>query len=134
MADEKVTKVVDNSVSVEAPKVERSFKTEYDFGANLQEAVEAFGEDVVHSLYAAKALIVLQDNIRRMLEKGKTDDEIAAFVAGWKPGVVAVRSGEKKKEKILSDFEKMTDAQKLAMIEELQARLAKSADEDGSGE
>lgn len=120
MAEEK-----NNLITVEAPKVNRSYEVEYDFAENLEDAVTAFGEDVVFSLYKAKAIIVLQDNIRRMMTQNKSDEEIAAFIEEWKPGVVQIRTGEKKKEKLLKEFTKMSAEQQKAMIEELMAKISR---------
>lgn len=89
---------------------DREIKVFYDFGDNLEEAVELFGEDVVFSRFKAAAVIDLQALLRRHGSAGeptkenpngrapKTDDEIAKIVSEWKPGLVTrVRKSPKDK-------------------------------------
>lgn len=63
----------------------------YDFGADLAEAVEKFGEAVVFTSFKSKAVITAQAAIRRYMEAGKNQDEIATLMASWKPGVAIER-------------------------------------------
>jgi len=60
-------------------------QVEYDFGDNLAHAVEMFTEDIVFSIFRRQAVIALQDVIRVAKRSGKTDEEIAAMAATWKP-------------------------------------------------
>ncbi len=60
---------------------------EYDFGDNLEEAVEAYGENVVFDLYHDQAVIALQNYVRRLMKQGKTQEEIQQAVSAWRPGV-----------------------------------------------
>lgn len=64
----------------------------YDFGATLEEAVEKFGADVVFTSFKRTAVITGQAAIRRMLEGAKTEEEIVAAMADWKPGVALTGS------------------------------------------
>lgn len=65
---------------------DRAVIVNYNFGDNLEDAVETFGEDVVFGRYLASARIECQTIIRRGISAGKTDDEIVQMVKDWKPG------------------------------------------------
>lgn len=72
---------------------------EYDFGANLDEAVEVFGADIVYAQFKQNATIALQGIMRRAIQSGKSGDELQAAVAEWKPGV-RTRTGKSPADKI----------------------------------
>ena len=61
---------------------------EYDFGDNLDSAVELCGADTVYSNYRANSKVALQGVMRNLIKAGKTPDEIQSAVDGWKPGLV----------------------------------------------
>ena len=69
-----------------------SAEVTYDFGKTLEEMAEKFGADVVFTNARANMKITLQGVIRRMLVAGKTQAEIAATCAEWKPGVQMERT------------------------------------------
>jgi hypothetical protein len=60
----------------------------YDFGDNLDSAVELCGAEAVHSNYVANAKVGLQSIIRAKLKAGLSVDNIQALVDAWKPGMV----------------------------------------------
>lgn len=64
----------------------------YDFGATLDEAVEKFGADVVFTNFKRTAVITGQAVMRRALEAGKGDEEIASIMQSWRPGVALERT------------------------------------------
>jgi hypothetical protein len=68
-------------------------------------------------------IIGLQSNIRRMLEAGKSDQEIQAWVDNWKPDVVN-RIPTDPVAATLSKFANMDAEGQAAFMAELQARLA----------
>lgn len=72
--------------------VDKSAAIAYDFGASLSEATDKFGEDVVFTNFKRTATITAQAAMRRMLEGGKTEDQIVQAMAGWKPGVALERT------------------------------------------
>lgn len=78
-------------VSCKNPSVSREITIEYDFGTNLADAVEKFGEDIVFSGFVADAKVGLQAIVRARLGKSDdeymSDEEIIAEAAQWKPGV-----------------------------------------------
>lgn len=61
---------------------------EYDFGDNLDSAVELAGAEAVHSNYKANAKVGLQSIVRAKLKAGLSVDQIQALVDAWKPGMV----------------------------------------------
>ena len=58
--------------------VERSASIEYDFGTP-ETSGDMFTKEVVHSNFEAKATITAQAAMRRMLEKGKSEEEIKSY-------------------------------------------------------
>jgi hypothetical protein len=71
---------------------EKSAAVAYDFGATLEEATEKFGADVVFTNFKRTAVITAQAAIRRALEGGKSEEEIASLMASWRPGVALERT------------------------------------------
>jgi len=109
----------------EAPSASVSF----DFGDNLNEAQEKFGDDVVFSRFVAAATVDIQALIRRHLKaptdkdgnstgEPKTEAEIQAIVADYKPGTstrVRVSAAEKANRAI----EALSPEEKAALLESL---------------
>lgn len=107
-------------IGVKAPKAnDREWSGSYDFGANLEEAKEKFGEDVVYSSYVSAQTIRAQAVVRSLLEAGKTDDEIAVELAGWKPGVQRTRQVDPQAQ-ILAKWGSMSADDKAAFLAKLQ--------------
>lgn len=63
----------------------------YDFGTDLNDMKNKFGEDVVFSLARAQAKIQLQARMRSWMSADPPKD-VNAMAAIWKPGMVAERS------------------------------------------
>lgn len=95
---------------------ERSFTCEYDFGENLEEAIDKYGEETVKKVFDKQAKIKLQAFIRRKLKAGLSEEEIQKEVDNWELGVTQRKS---KKEKILDVFDKLEADEKEAYIEKL---------------
>jgi hypothetical protein len=72
--------------------VEKAAAVAYDFGATLDEAVAKFGAEVVFTNFKRTAVITAQAVIRRMLEGGKSEEEVATVMGAWKPGVALERT------------------------------------------
>jgi hypothetical protein len=92
----------------------------YDFGDDLDGAVEFFGADVVFNKFVAASTVDLQALIRRCLtgENPKTDEEIAVAVAEWKPGV-STRKRKSAKEKATEALEALSEDERQALLESL---------------
>ena len=90
-----------NIIQVQSKKTGRTVQFECDFGANLDEAVEKFGKDIVYSNYAASATIKAQASVRSCLnavdEAGDvkhTEEEAIALGASFTPTKTTVRKGK----------------------------------------
>lgn len=70
----------------EGKEVNISTEFEYDFGTDLKDATQKFGESVVFSLFKAKAVIQVQDLARNALVAGKTPAEAAKLASAHKLG------------------------------------------------
>lgn len=69
----------------------RPCEVAYDFGGNVEEMIELFGDQVVYANARAQMVIGLQAMMRRAMMpdkegKTKTDDEISAMAKEWTPG------------------------------------------------
>jgi len=80
-------------MNVKATKNGRSATVEFEFGATIEEAQELFGTEPVYKAYIEQVVIKLQGVMRRAIDAGKSDDEIAAIAAEWKPGAVTKGDG-----------------------------------------
>jgi hypothetical protein len=98
--------------------VERAATILYDFGGDLDSAVEKFGKDTVYANFVRSSVITAQAAMRRYLEDGKSEEEIADKMANWKPGVPMERAVDPIAATI-SKFAKMDEAAKNALLEQL---------------
>jgi len=86
----------------------------FDFGDNLEEAVEKFGEEVVFSRYQTAVTVDLQGFIRGMMKKVNdkdefvmSDEQIVEKAKGWTPGVK--KSPKSDKDKALEFLGKLSE-------------------------
>jgi hypothetical protein len=66
----------------------KEVEVNFDFGDNLQAAVDMCGEAAVFSNYKGNARVSLQSILRAKGAAGLTHDAIQSLVSGWKPGMV----------------------------------------------
>jgi hypothetical protein len=94
----------------------------YDFGDDLDAAVELFGADVIFSRFVAAATVDLQALIRRSIkgENPKNAREIQALVTEWKPGV-STRVKKSPQQKAQEAVDALSDNEKAALLESLMA-------------
>lgn len=106
-------------VTAKAPKVEKEATVNYNFGENLGEMVDLFGEDVVRNYAERQMTIQLQANIRRLLEAGQTPEQIQEAINRWKPGVITrlVTGGGDPLTAALSAFDGMSPDEQQAFIQ-----------------
>lgn len=90
--------------TVNSPKSERDYQFTYDAGANLKDAEAKFGHDAVFRTYERMVATDLSNSIRAMLNNGKTDEEIAAYIASYK--VAAGGGGYQDPETIVQNMAK----------------------------
>lgn len=94
-------------VTAKDTKSGNSATVTYDFRPTLEDAVAAFGEDVVYSLYQSAAQIRLQNAMRGVLSKGGTINEATKLASEWKPGIQRRGGGRPKKDPIDALMEKV---------------------------
>lgn len=99
------------------PEVEVAF----DFGDDLQSAIQICGEEAVFDHYVRAARIALQGILRRYIEAGKSDEEIAEAIAGWKPGTTLERQVDPVA-MLVGKFGKMSAEEQAALLARLQER------------
>lgn len=74
-------------IKTKAPKADnREIVLNYTLPDTISELVELLGEDAVLSAAVSSIKIDFQAAVRRQLEAGKSDEEIAGIMATWKPG------------------------------------------------
>lgn len=103
---------------IKTTKGDREHIADYEFGDTLQDAVGMFGEEVVLSSYKRSQVITYQNAVRRMLEAGKTNEEIDKAMEAWKPGVAMERTSDPIAA-LMSKWSKLTDEQKAEIIAKL---------------
>jgi hypothetical protein len=92
---------------------------EYDFGDNLDDAVDLCGADVVYSQYKANAKVALQGIIRAKMKAGLDNDAIQAVCDAWKPGMVAERTAVDPATAIQNAFATWSDEKKAEFLAKL---------------
>lgn len=83
----------------------------YDFGENLQDAADKFGADVVFSQFVAAATVKLQSIMRDKKKAGQSDDDIQAYLDGYKIGMIVERTAVNPLEAFKAAFKLMTPEQ-----------------------
>ena len=117
------------SVAESGQEGARSLTIEYVFGANLDEAVEKFGKEVVYAGFVADGKVSVQGVARRLLKTNKedntpyTDEEIQARVSEYVMGSKAERGTSDPFAKIEKVVGKLSEAQKAEFLAKLQALL-----------
>lgn len=112
------------SNEITASKGERSVTTTYDFGEDVNKAVELFGAEVVYSGFVRSAVITAQSILRKGIESGLPDADVVAKLEGWKPGVSLTRVVDTTAA-FLRKFEAMSPEEMAATIASLKERLKK---------
>ena len=105
-------------MQITAKKGDKSATIEYDFGANLQEMTEKFGEDVVYTNARKSMVITAQAGMRRYLESGLDEATIQEKLSAWKPGVQIARTTDPVAA-LMKSWEKMDDKQKAEILAKL---------------
>jgi len=96
----------------------------YDFGQNLEGAVEKFGADVVYSNFVRASKVTAQAAMRRLLEGGKSQEEVQTTMDSWKPGVTLERTVDPVAV-LLAKFGKMDASAQAQLLADLQAKAQK---------
>ena len=91
---------------------------EYDFGENLDEMKEKFGAEVTFTSARRTMVIGIQALMRRLIDAGKTPDEIQQRVALHVPGVVSERVVDPVAS-LMSSWGTMSDEKKAEILKKL---------------
>ena len=104
-------------VSAKTKKHPEPIAVDYNIPETLKGMIDTFGEPVVTSAAKGAIVISLQSAMRRLMEKGKSQAEIQAEVAKWKPDTRTINR--------MSAFEKATATLDKLSPEERKQLLAK---------
>lgn len=105
---------------------DREVAVNYNFGSNLKEATEMFGEEVVFSRFHSAAVIDLQSLIRRGIKAQKSDSEIQQMASAWRPGVKTVVQKDPKA-RAMSALDSMSDEERQALLAEYAKKIKEQA-------
>ena len=105
-------------ISAKLAECERTVAVDYELGSTLDESIELFGADVVHSRFVSAAVIDIQAVIRRLLKAAKTDDEIVEALGEYKIGVHA-RAVADPTSKAMKLLLKLSEADRERLLAEL---------------
>ena len=113
-------------VGAKAPKVEKNWAGTIEVPDTAAEMINSYGDQAVKDNAWANFKITIQSAIRRMLEAGKSDDEIQTTVSAMKMGVSLPRAGggmtvTTAKNKLLGAWSEMTDEERKAFMAALKA-------------
>jgi len=92
---------------------------QFDFGEDLNGAVDLCGEEAVFSNYKANAKVGLQSIIRAKAKAGLTADAIQAIVDGWKPGMVVEKTVVDPESAIANAWDTWPAEKRAAFLEKL---------------
>ena len=88
-----------------------------EFGEDLGEMVELFGDSVVYDKAKSAMVVALQGLIRT--HESKSPKEVQAIVDGWSPGTR--RQGKSKVEKLREAFADLDPEQRKEMLAEMKS-------------
>lgn len=100
----------------------RKFEADVQLPADLDEAANVFGADVVFGKFNQKLIIDAQAAMRTLAENGKNDDEIQAEMASWNPSVTISRKVDAQTA-VLREASSMTPEQRREFITKLAEAL-----------
>ena len=101
-----------------------SVEVDFNFGNNLAETVNQFGEDTVYKAVVAALKVQFQAWLRAQATAGKAADEIQQELnnKGWKPG--ERRAGKSPQDKLRGLLDAMTPEERAAFIKDFKAKAA----------
>ena len=119
MATKSVSAQTADGASVEFP---------YDFGDNLQETLQLFGEDVVYNHAYRSLVIAAQAFARSLIRQGLSDKDIIAKMETWKPGMPReAKTPEQKVRELLANMSPEQRAEIAAVLKAAPAKGGKAA-------
>ena len=113
---EGMTEIIATVKNDAGQKVEATFY--FDFKEDALEAIEAFGDKIVHERFIRAAKIEAQSRMRELLSGGKTPEEVADHMSGsWFPGAYSANTEVNVIAKIMA----MPVEERAAFIEKLKS-------------
>jgi len=103
----------------------KSASAKMNVGENLEELGNQFGQEVVYSHARRSIVIAMQTSIRGMLEQGKTEHEIQAAMAEWRPGVK--RPAKTAMDRVREEISRMSPEDKKRILKELREKASNEA-------
>ena len=91
----------------------------FNFGDDLDAAVELCGAEAVHSNYVANGKVQLQSIMRAKLKAGDSQESIQMIVDGWKPGMVMERTAVDPAKAVANAFDSWTPEKKAEFLQSL---------------
>ncbi len=92
----------------------------FDFGGDVDTAIEKFGANVVYSNFVRSSVITAQAAMRRFLEDGLDQAAIEEKMSGWKPGVSLERTFDPTAA-FIAKYAKITPEEREAALEKLRS-------------
>jgi hypothetical protein len=94
------------TITVNSPKSQRVIELDLDTRETLSEAVEAFGEEAVFSLYQRMFLTDAGNKARVLLNDPENSEEkVLEIISAFKPGVKRVAGPKKKRDVTAAEAE-----------------------------
>lgn len=105
-------------VKVSAPSAGKKIEFMLDFGKDLNESLELYGEEVVHNRAVRSIKIEAQAAARSMLQAGKQEDDVVAYMQDtWKPG-----EGTDSQTSLINKFGSWSPEEQQAFLSQLQEK------------
>jgi hypothetical protein len=115
-----MTELIRVTASKRVGDEDREAEIMYNFGSNIEEAIELFGADVVFTNFRVAGKIALQARMRSRIEKGQDVSELATL---WKPGIQLERTPVNPVTAAKNAYANMTPEERAAFLEELKAGM-----------
>lgn len=97
----------------------RTVTVEYDFGDDIDQIIDKFGDKVVFNHARGSLTVALQGWMRLQLDNKKTPAEIKAAVKDWKPGIR--RQGKTPIEKMRAQLGALSAEDRAALLKDLKS-------------
>jgi hypothetical protein len=110
------TITVSAEVQAKNGKAGGSGSADTKIGENIEELSEQFGEEVVYSHARRSIVVAMQTYIRSQVIEGKSEEDIAGSLKGWKPTLK--RSAKDPVEKARAEFAKMSPEDRKRFLKE----------------
>lgn len=118
MEQVKATKEIDG--------VKKSLAVDYEFGENIQSAIDLYGEEVVFSMYKKAAKIEIQRVVRDIIVEGGDDDAAQTAVDKHQLGISKPRAVGSVRDRAIAEFQKMSQEEQAAFLAELMPEAAEN--------